>query len=423
MRQILAAIIAAATAATALAPSAWGQTKELTFWSHWAAEMPKREFVEAAIKDFEAKNPNIKLKQTWYEKTALYAGLKTALRAGQAPDIFYAEPDQVEYMENAFLLDLSSLNWSAVEPWAKEAWSYQGKPYGLPLEAWTVELYYNRKTMDELGVKIPDNLQLAPDAFLDMVKKAKAKGITPMALGVGDRPYPGAHLVHEPLLKRLGLDDYDKLMKGKLAWTDPRVVDTLKWVRSMVDAGALPNTFTTLKLAEAHVYFHTNPGALTFLNGSWYTSRAFNPPDKGGQPKDFPLGIMKFPAVPDAVCNECRSIAVGGSYVGNAATKNPKEVLAFFNSFLSAESGNRWLDKVQVQTGIKGDPAKLTGPQAADYFKMIAETNGGAKYYFGIPIQVMTGKPKEVFIQVMNNALPAGTISVEDAVKQMAAAY
>jgi multiple sugar transport system substrate-binding protein len=414
-------IIAAAISVAALARGA--QAQELTFWSHWAAEVPKRTFVEEAIKQFEAKNPGIRLKQTWYEKTALYAGLKTALRAGQAPDIFYAEPDQVEYMEYAFLLDLSGLNWAAVEPWAKEAWSYKGKPYGLPLEAWTVELYYNKKTMAELGVKIPDSLQLSSDAFLDMVKKAKAKGITPMALGVGDRPYPGAHVVHEALLKKLGVEDYDNLLKGKLAWSDPRVVETLRWVRSLTEAGLLPNTFTTLKLAEAHIYFHTNPGALTFLNGSWYTSRAFNPPDKGGQPKDFPLAIMQFPEVPGATCNQCRSIAVGGSYVGNAATKHPKEVLAFFNSFLSFDMGNRWLDVVQVQTGIKSDPNKLTGPQAAEYFKMIAQTNAGAKYYFGIPIQVMTGKPKEVFIQVMNNAFPAGTISVEDAVKQMAAAY
>ena len=419
--KIISIIVAASVSSAGFAVGV--QAQELTFWSHWAAEMPKRTFVEEAIKQFEAKNPGVKLKQTWYEKTALYAGLKTALRAGQAPDIFYAEPDQVEYMENGFLLDLSGLNWAAVEPWAKEAWSYKDKPYGLPLEAWTVELYYNKKTMAELGIKIPDTLQLSPDSFLDMVKTAKAKGITPMALGVGDRPYPGAHVVHEALLKKLGVEDYDKLLKGKLAWSDPRVVETLKWVRSLTEAGLLPNTFTTLKLAEAHIYFHTNPGALTFLNGSWYTSRAFNPPDKGGQPKDFPLGIMKFPAVPGAVCNECRSIAIGGSYVGNAATKHPKEVMAFLNSFLSFEMGNRWLDVVQVQTGIKSDPAKLTGPQAADYFKMIAETNAGAKYYFGIPIQAMAGKPKEVFIQVMNNAFPAGTISVDDAVKQMAAAY
>ena len=419
----LSFLVAAAASAACWTGTASAQVKELTFWSHWAAEVPKRTFVEEAIRQFEAKNPNIKIKQTWYEKTALYAGLKTALRANQAPDIFYAEPDQVEYMDNAFLLDLSGLNWAAVEPWAKEAWTHQGKPYGLPLEAWTVELYYNKKTMADLGVSVPESLQLSPDAFLDMVKKAKAKSITPMAIGVGDRPYPGAHLVHEALLKKLGVADYAKLLAGKLSWNDARVVDTLKWVKSLTDAGLLPTTFTTLKLAEAHGYFHTNPGALTFLNGSWYTSRAFNPVDKGGQPVDFPLGIMQFPAVPAAVCNECRSIAIGGSYVANAATKHAAEVTAFFNSFLSAEMGNRWLDVVKVQTGIKSDPAKMTDKQAADYFAMIAKTNAGAKYHFGIPIQVMGGKPKEVFTQVFNNAFPAGSIGVDDAVKQMTAAY
>jgi multiple sugar transport system substrate-binding protein len=187
------------------------------------------------------------------------------LRAGQAPDIFYAEPDQSEYYENSFLLDLSNLDWGNIEPWAKQAWSYKGKPYGLPLEAWTVELYYNKKLMSELGVTVPENLQLSGDAFLDMVKKAKAKGITPMSLGSGDRPFTGAHLTHEALLQKLGLDDYGKLLTGKLPWTDPRVVDTLKWVRCLVDAGLLPTTFTSLKLGEAHIYFHTKPGALTFL--------------------------------------------------------------------------------------------------------------------------------------------------------------
>jgi multiple sugar transport system substrate-binding protein len=396
--------------------------KELTLWTHWAAEQIKRQYVEEAIADFEKKNPGIKIKASWYEKNALYAALKTALRAGQAPDIFYAEPDQSEYYENAFLLDLSNLNWANIEPWAKEAWSYKGKPYGLPLEAWTVELYYNKKLMDELGVKVPENLQLSGDAFLDMVKKAKAKGIVPMSLGSGDRPYPGAHLTHEALLQKLGTDDYGKLLTGKLPWTDPRVVDTLKWVRSLIDAGLLPTTFTSLKLGEAHIYFHTKPGALTFLNGSWYTSRAFNAPDQGGQPVGFPLGIMKFPAVPGAACAECRSIAVGGSYVINADTKHGKEAVAFLNSFATPEMGNKWLDRVMVQTGIKSDPSKISGA-TAEYFKMIEASNRGSKYYFGIPIQVMQGKPKEVFTQVINMAFPAGTIDVDGVVKQMGTAY
>ena len=422
--KILATVISVSAAVIGIAGAATAaEVKQLTFWSHWAAEQPKRQFVEAAIRDFEAKHPDIKIKPTWYEKTALYAGLKTALRAGQAPDIFYAEPDQVEYIENDFLLDLSNLNWASVEPWAKKAWTHGGKPYGLPLEAWTIELYYNKKTMADLGIQIPASLQFSPEGFASMIEKAKAKGITPMSLGVGDRPYPGAHVTHEALLKKLGTDDYGKLLTGQLSWDDPRVVDTLNWVHGLTKAGLLPRTFTTLKLAEAHVYFHTKPGSLMFLNGSWYTSRAFNPPDKGGQAPDFPLGIMKFPAVPGAACNECRTIAVGGGYVGNAGTKHPEAVLAFFNSFLSPEVGNRWLDNVMVQTGIISDPSKISGAQAADYFQMIADTNAGAKYFFGIPIQVMQGKPKEVFIQVINAAFPAGNISVDDAVKLMKAAY
>jgi len=344
------------------------QTK-LTFWSHWAAEKIKRDYVEDAIKRFEAANPGVKIEAQWYEKTALYASLKTSLRAGTAPDIFYAEPDQFEYMENGLLLDLSAVNWAAVEPWAKEIWSYKGKPYGVPLEAATVELYYNKKLVADLGIKVPTNLQLDAQGLTDLAKRARAKNITPMSLGVGDRPYPGAYLVHEALLKKLGLKDYDDLLKGKLSWSDPRVVDTLRVVRSWTEAGLLPTTFTTLKLGEAHGYFHTNPGAVTMLVGSWYTSRAFNPTDMGGQPANFPLGIMKFPSVPGAVCNECRTISVGGSYVANGATSQ------------------------------------------------------GAKFYFGQPIQVMQGKPKEVFTQVFNNAFPAGTISVDDAVKQMNAAY
>ncbi len=423
MFRIFAALAAACIIAlTAPNRAIAQQQKELTLWTHWAAEQIKRQYVEEAIAAFEKSNPGVKIKASWYEKNALYAALKTALRAGQAPDLFYAEPDQVEYMDNGFLLDLSGLNWANVEPWAKQAWTYKGKPYGLPLEAWTVEVYYNKKLMDELGGKVPANLQLSSNAFLDVVKKAKAKGVTPMSLGAGDRPFTGAHLTHEALLQKLGTEDYSKLLQGKLAWSDPRVVDTLKWLKGAIDAGLLPTTFTSLKLGEAHTYFHTNPGALMFMVGSWYTSRAFNTPDKGGQPAGFPLGIMRMPAVPNAACNECRTIAVGGSYVANADTKHPKEVIAFLNSFATPAMGNKWLERVLVQTGIKSDPSKITGPNA-EYFKMLEASNRGAKYYFGIPIQRMQGKPKEVFTQVINNAFPAGTIDVDGVVKQMTAAY
>jgi len=412
----------AVTAAVLGAPAVGrAQTVELTLWSHWAAEQIKKDFVEDAIKRFEAANPGVRIRASWYEKNALYAALRTALRAGTAPDIFYAEPDQVEYMENGLLLDLSPLNWANVEAWAKKAWTWRDKPYGLPLEASTVELYYNRAMLSETGLTLPANAQFSADQFLDLVRRSRAKGWTPMALGVGDRPFPGAYLVHEALLKRLGTMDYEALLTGKLAFTDSRVVDTLRWLKSAIDAGLLPSSFTSLKLGEAHTYFHTNPRAVTFLNGSWYTSRAFNPPDKGGQPADFPLGIMNYPAVPNAAAPRAKTMAVGGSYVVNAATKQPQRAIAFLNAFATPDMGNRWLENVLVQTGIKSDPTKIAGPHAA-YFRQLAAANADAVYAFGLPLQVMQGGRREAFTQVFNNAFPAGTIGVDDAVKRMAAA-
>jgi multiple sugar transport system substrate-binding protein len=105
------------------------------------------------------------------------------------------------------------------------------------------------------------------------VKKAKAKGWTPMSLGVGDRPFPGAYLTHEALLQKARHRGLRQAPQGQAALVRPAVVDTLKWLRGLIDAGLLPTSFTSLKLGEAHTYFHTNPGAVMFLNGSWYTSR------------------------------------------------------------------------------------------------------------------------------------------------------
>jgi len=128
------------------------------------------------------------------------------------------------------------------------------------------------------------------------------------------------------------------------------------------------------------------------------TPRArFNRPDKGGQPKDFPLGIMKFPAVPGAACNECRSIAIGGSYVANAATKHPKEVLAFLNTFVSFEMvATAGLDMCRCRPASRATrPSSIAGRWRPTHFKMIEKANAGAKYSLRHPDPGAGRKPKE----------------------------
>lgn len=391
----------------------------LTIWSHEADEPAKVALREQAARNLEARHPGLKVKITWYEKDGLNSALRTALPSGQGPDLFYVEPDQVEYITNGLIAPLDDLvDWSNIHAWARQVWVHDGKTWALPEEAYTNELYYNRNLLAQLGVSLPASSQLTQEQFLELVKKARAAGITPIAQGVGDRPYPGAYVLGEALLRKLGPEDYGKLLHGGLSFQDPRVVAVFQWVKQLVDAGAYPKNFMTLKLGESHHYFYQKPGALTFPMGSFYSGRAFVPVDQGGQAVDFPLGIMQFPAMDAAACNECKTVAVGASFAINAASKHKDLAAGYLNELATPEMGKRWIETVYLQTAVKTGDVTFSGPYAA-YFTELMARQEGAKYFAGMPVDILTGQCKDSFIQVMNKAFPAGLMSVDEAVKAM----
>ncbi len=400
-------------------PKAHAEDVTLNVWSHEADEDAKVAFREKAAKNLEAAHPGVHVKITWYEKNPLLAALKTALPAGQGPDVFYVEPDWTEYVEAGYLAPLDDLvNWNNIEPWARAVWMHNGKTYGIPQEAYTNEIYYNKDLLKKIGVTLPANGQLTQAQFLDLVKKAKAADIVPIAQGVGDRPFPGAYIVGEALLRKLGKADYTKLWTGKLSFEDPRVVDVLKWTKELVDAGAYPKNFMTLKLGESHYYFYTKPGALMLPMGSWYTGRAFVPVDKGGQPADFPLGIMQFPAMDGGACNQCKTSDVGASFAINAASKNKKLAAEYLDAMSTPEMGKMWIETVYLQTGIKADVKSFTGPHAA-YFTELMDRQKGEDYFVGGPLDLMAGQCKDSFKQVLNSGFPGGLLTVEQTAKMM----
>lgn len=395
------------------------RAETLSVWSFWGDLGAKRAFIEETVRRFETAHPGTQIKISWYDKNSLYAGLKTALRAGAGPDVFYAENDQVEYVDNDLLLDLTNrLNWDAIEPWARQAWTFDGKTYALPLEATTQELYYNTRMLAELGITLPPSRQLNEAQFLDLIRQARAKGITPISLGVGDRPYPGAALTHEALLKELGVTDYGRLLKGEVKWSDPRVVKALTFVKKLIDAGALPKSFSTMTLGEAHIFFYGTPGSVMFLNGSFYPSRAFNPPDQGGQPAGFPLGIMEYPALDGAACNACKTLSLGGSFVVNADTKQPDLAVAFLNTMATPDMARLWASTVLGQSGIKADLSAVGG-QYAGYLKDLEAVNKDATFFQGQPVQLMRGAARDTFTQVINQAFPAGLLTVDQVIQRM----
>jgi multiple sugar transport system substrate-binding protein len=423
MKKLMAARWIAAgfiTAAVSLVPFVAAKAEtELTLWSMGADDDQWVKWIETIQTRFEASHPGVKLKVSWYDLNALRTALNTALRAGQGPDIIYNEPDQKEFADSGYLMPLENvIDWSGVEPWARDAWSSQGHAWGVPIGVYTDEIYYNKDLLAKLGVTLPANGQFDQVGFMDLIAKAKAAGITPIATGTGDRDFPGSYLTFEGLLRKLGPDDYGKLLAGKLSYKDPRVIAVLTFTRQVADAGGFPKTFATMSLTDSYAYFFSKPGGLMFPQGTWYTGRAFKPAEKGGQPQGFNVGVMNFPAMDGGACNECKTLAIGGGYSINADTKQKDLAAAFMDTMATPEMGTLWVVNGYRQTGIKSDSSKMTG-RYATYFKELADLNKNAKYFVGIPQELLKPDCKDAFVQVINVALPAGLISVDDAAKRM----
>jgi multiple sugar transport system substrate-binding protein len=419
-RACAAAVLAAAFGHWA--PAVAAAPTEITMLSNWPDEPAKKAWVSDRVADFNASQNECKVKLTFTPKAQIFTQLKSTLRTGHALDIFYMEADSPEFYDGGYLEPLNAyIDLAGIEEWARPAWTHNGKIYGIPAEAYTVELYYNKDLVKKLGITMPADYQLTQSQFAELVKKAVAAGITPVAAGVGDRPYPGAFLTYEALLRKLGLEDYGKLLHGELSYHDPRVVAVLTWMKGLIDDGAYPKNMSTLKLGESHFYFYSTPGAVTFPIASWYSGRAFAKPEDGGQPANFPLGIMQYPAMDDGKCPECKTLAVGGSFSMFSKSPHKKCAGEMLRSMATVENGTKWMEMVALQTGIKSDPSKIKSEHAA-YFQDLSARDKGAKYFFGVPLLYYHGKCAETFSQVMNAAFPEGLVSVKEAADQMDAA-
>jgi multiple sugar transport system substrate-binding protein len=179
----------------------------LTVWSHEADEPAKVALREQVAREVEKAHPGVRVKITWYEIDGLTTALKTALPVGQGPDVFYIQSDQTDYITNGYAAPLDDLiEWSNIYDWARRAWMRDGKTWAVPQEVYTNELYYNKELPAQLGFTLPANAQFTQLQFLELVRKARACGITPIAQGVGDRDFPGAYILTQGRLHNLGAE-------------------------------------------------------------------------------------------------------------------------------------------------------------------------------------------------------------------------
>ena len=132
-----------------------------------------------------------------------------------------------EYAKAGLLRDISKFVkgtafGNSMAPGVWNVYSYNGKNYGAPFDMGAITFWYNKDLLAKAGyTSFPGDW----DGFVAMVKKIKAAGITPIALGGGDK-WPAMHMWSYIALRlgggQLFIDTFSG--KNKKGFEDPTFV-------------------------------------------------------------------------------------------------------------------------------------------------------------------------------------------------------
>jgi raffinose/stachyose/melibiose transport system substrate-binding protein len=203
--------------------------------------------------------------------------LPAEMAAGNPPeifDLFGGEADAWTYAKANQLLDLTPILAELDKQYDfanLEAFTVDGRVIGLPVTGQAEGVFYNKKIFADLGVQPPKTYA----EFLAICEKAKAKGITPIALASSDAWVPTL-LMNTLLVRSAGVDKLAGLATGASKWTDPLVADAFVKLEELVTKGYLQEGSLSLKYVEQQNQFKAGKAAMMF-DGSWVFPALIDP--------------------------------------------------------------------------------------------------------------------------------------------------
>ena len=429
----------AANAAPAAAPTAAPQAQattgsaqkiQMNWWTHGAEEVNKKKMLGILVDTYHTKHPNETVTITWTQMPGIWQQLQAAFTADSGyPDIFWFDRTHGQWAVAGWVADLTNgITWSNLADWGKVAGLMPGPDgkdhiYLYPEYASTGELYYNKQMFKDFGISVPASAQFSEDEFKTVVQTVTGKGVAAFANANGDRTTPGQNLATYLLLSKLGQDDMVKLYKGQIPWTDPRVVAVFDYFEQLVKLHAYPTTFSSMTLSESHHYFHTEHKAAMFPCPSWYTARAFVPVDQGGQPADFQLGFLEYPAMKDGQGTKQKYLAPGGAQTASAKSKYRDQAIAVVNGYTDVDWATQWVGVTSNPTAVKIDSTKIKSNYPSYWNDYFHSQDGYTMVVNSDPSNVATPGQYDVWVQVVSSGLAGGLLSSQQAIQQLDAGW
>ena len=223
--RLAALVMAFAIAAPALVLAA----PSVVQWWHIGTAANDKAMYQGWADAYMKLHPDVQVQITVLENEAFKSKLTTVMQSGSPPDLFHSwgGGTMAEYAKAGLLKDISkSVKGTAfgnsMAPGGWQVYSYDGKNYGAPFDMGAITFWYNKDLLAKAGYNtFPGDW----DGFVAMVKKLKAAGITPIALGGGDK-WPAMHMWSYIALRlgggQLFLDTFSG--KNKKGFEDPTFV-------------------------------------------------------------------------------------------------------------------------------------------------------------------------------------------------------
>ena len=356
------------TFAATVALSASALAGTLVINSDQADPAPKAAFAQV-VKDFEAANPDIKVKMNTFDKEAY----KTAIRnwlATEPPDVvfWYAGNRMKQFVSKDLFEDVSDM-WESEGlndkmSTAQPAMTIDGKQWGVPTTYYQWGIYYRKDIFAKLEIEIPKTY----DEYLAASAKIKAAGIAPVTIGT-KYLWTAAGWFDYMNMRTNGLQYHIDLMDGKIPYTDDGVKATFANWMKMVEPGYFIKDHATYSWQEALPFLLKGEAAM-YLIGNFVT------PQLGDQEEN--IGFFQFPII-DPSKNVGEDAPMDTVHIP-AKAKNKADARKFLAYLASPDV------QTQINAAINQIPPHKDAKAADNYFlnigiKMLGEADGQAQFF------------------------------------------
>ncbi len=322
--------------------AASGDSVEITWW-HIQNNDPGKADWQAMADAYMADHPNVKIKITVMENEAFKAALQTNIQAGDVPDLFQSWGggglrDQVAAGVVKDITAESSSFIGDLSEGAAKLYQVDGKQYGIPFNAGMVGFWYNKDLFAQAAITAPPATW---DELLSDVQKLKDAGITPIAVGAGDK-WP-AHFWYSYLMVRLGGADAMNQIAADNNFSVPNVIDAGKKVAELVAMDPFQEGFLGAgwDAPDGESGTMATGGAAMDLMGQWapgaFKTQAGLKPDED---LPFQLGWFPFPSVDGG--SGLPTDAFGGADGFAVGKDAPPEAVDFLSFITNAENQRTW---------------------------------------------------------------------------------